>query len=95
MRLQKKEIERIEHAAGRRQGIIGALHALMRSGLDPRRESLISSRGSSTSRLTIEAPARVFHQGPGIAPNMTGCSFAVRHLLDRRPQWMKNQSRKK
>jgi len=41
----------------------------------------MSSKGSIYSRLTIEAPARVFHQGPGEMPNMTGCSFAVRHLL--------------
>lgn len=77
------------------QGIIGALHALMGSGLDPRRECLISSRGSSHSRLTIEALARVFHQGPGKMPNMTGCSFAVRHLLVQRQQYNMNQIRKK
>jgi hypothetical protein len=29
MRLQNTEMGRIEHAAGRRQEIIGALHALM------------------------------------------------------------------
>ena len=28
--------------------------------------------GNIESELTIEAPARVFHQGPGILPNMTG-----------------------
>jgi hypothetical protein len=61
-------------------GFTDALHALMGSGLDPRRERLISSRGTNHSRLTIEVPARVFHQGPGEMPNMTGCSFAVRHL---------------
>lgn len=52
--------------AGRdRKKFTHALHALMGSGLDPRRERLINSRGSFHSRLTIEAPARVFHQGPG------------------------------
>jgi hypothetical protein len=59
----------------------------MGSGLDPRWERLIISRGSCHSRLTIEAPARVFHQGPGHMPNMTGCSFAVRHLLHRTARW--------
>jgi hypothetical protein len=38
-------------------------------------------KGNLVSRLTNEAPARVFHQGPGICPLMTICSFAVRHLL--------------
>ena len=40
-----------------------------------------SSGRGPVEALTIEAPARVFHQGPGKMPNMTGCSFAVRHLL--------------
>jgi hypothetical protein len=35
---------------------------------DARRESLIISMGRSHSRLTNEAPARVFHQGPGDSP---------------------------
>jgi len=42
-------------------------------------------RGFSTAS-TIEAPARVFHQGPGEMPNMTGCIFAVRHLLSQYAQ---------
>jgi len=62
--------------------------------LDPRRERLITSRWGGQSRLTIEALARVFHQGPGILPNMTGCSFAVRHLLRSTAQWFENVSRK-
>jgi len=74
-------------AGGRRHEFTHALHALMGSGLDPRRERLIISRGRSHSRPTIEAPARVFHQGPGDMPNMTGCSFAVRHLLHRSAPW--------
>ena len=40
-------------------------------------------KGSNDSRLTNEALARVFHQGPGNMPNMTGCSTAVLHLLMR------------
>ena len=49
------------------------------------------SKGEVDTRLTIEAPARVFHQGPGELPNMTGCSFAVRHLLVQRSQATMNK----
>ena len=70
---------------------LDARQMLTGSRLGPRRECLISSRGRSPSRLTVEVPVRVFHQGPGNKPNMTGCSFAVLHLLTRHAQWSQNQ----
>jgi len=39
----------------------------------------------------MEAPARVFHQGPSMMLNMAGCSTAVLHLLAQRRQWMMNR----
>jgi len=51
------------------------------------------SRGRGYSRLTMEAPVRVFHQGPGKMPNMTVCSFAV-HLLTQRAQRGRKRLRK-
>jgi hypothetical protein len=50
--------------------------------LDPRGAYLIRLQGFH-SRSANEALARVFHQGPGYRPNMTGCSNAVLHLLTR------------
>src|ERR1035437_839057 len=55
---------------------------------------LISSRRRRYSRLTNEAPARVFHQGPGNKPNMAVCSSAVLHLLAQRTPWNRNWIRK-
>jgi hypothetical protein len=51
MRLQEKIMGRTQQAAERRPGIIGALHALMRSGLDPRRVCLLSSGGRDEQRF--------------------------------------------
>ncbi len=38
---------------------------------------------------------RVFHQGPGTQPNMTGCSFAVLHLLTQPKRRNLNQMMRK
>ena len=53
---------------------------LIEKGLDLRGECLNSFREAVCFRLTNEAPARVFYQGPGTQPNMTGCSLAVQCL---------------
>jgi hypothetical protein len=64
--------------------------ALMSKGKDLRGVCLIMSRRQQLCpRLTNEAPARVFHQGPqprlatSSAASMTGCSLSVRTLARR------------
>ena len=59
------------------------------------KRNIKDKKDSNVTRYSIPGGRRVFHQGPSLKLNMTGCSFTVLHLLDQRQQRNMDQIRKK